>query len=113
MNTRVWLWAFWGIPGVREIVLVALVTLVLYGRSGMQIARRGGGLPPWLSPFVRRTRPSATRANANASANSTPVSGTSRREDRIFWFLAILAATAVAAWIVTRTMIVAAPSLSD
>lgn len=109
MNTRAWVWAFWGIPGVREIVLVALVTLVLYGRSGMQIARRGGGLPSWLLPVVRRPPPAASRARPNV--NPPPAADTSRRGDRVFWFLAILAATAVAAWIVTRTLIVATPRL--
>ena len=84
---------------------MALVTLVLYGRSGLQIARRGRGLPPWLSP-VRRTAPSAARRRA---AERSTRGGTSRWGDRIFWFLAIIAATAVAAWIVTRTLIVAAP----
>ena len=62
MNTRAWLWAFLGVvPGLKEIALVALVMLVLYGRSGLEVARRGGGLPPWLSP-VRRTAASAARS---------------------------------------------------
>ena len=106
MNTRGWLWAFLGgLPGLREIALVALVTLLLYGRSGLQVARRGRGLPPWLLP-IRRTSPSATRSHAPAPA------GASRWGDRTFWFLAIIAATAVAAWVVTRTLIVGAPRLS-
>ena len=113
MNTRVWQWAFLGLPGLREVVLVALVTLLLYGRSGMQIARRGRGLYPWLSP-VRRT--SAARANARANpvptSSSATTPGVSWRGDRVFWFLAILAATAVAAWIVTRTLIVGVPKVS-
>jgi hypothetical protein len=110
MNTRAWLWGFLGgLPGWREFALVVVVTLVLYGRSGLQIARRGQGLPPWLLP-VRRTSPSASRAGARA--NAPPAARTSPRGDRVFWFLAILAATAVAAWIVTRTLIVSAPKLS-
>jgi len=112
MNTRAWLWAFFGgIPGLREIALVALVTLVLYGRSGLQVALRSRGLPPWLSPFVRRTAPSAARGRAQP--NSAPAARTSRSTDRAFWFLAIVAAAAVAAWIVTRTLIVAAPKFSS
>jgi hypothetical protein len=113
MNTRAWLWAFWGIPGLREIALVLLVTLVLYGRSGLQIARRGRGLGPWLS-LARRVSapPSATRARAQARPSAPPARGSSRRGDRVFWFLAIVAAAAVAAWIVTRAMIVGAPKLS-
>jgi hypothetical protein len=105
MNTQAWLWAFLGLPGLREVLLVALVTLVLYGRSGLQIARRGRGLHPWLSP-IRRTSAAAPRAKPPTAQ------GTSRRGDRVFWFLAIVAATGVAAWVVTRTLIVAAPKLS-
>src|SRR4051794_18648773 len=95
MNSRAWVWAFLGLPGLREVVLVALVTLLLYGRSGLQIARRGRGLGlhPWLSP-VRRTSSAATRAEARAHASSAGP-GSSRRGDRVFWFLAIVAATAV------------------
>ena len=116
MNTRAWLWAFLGIPGLREIALVALVTFVLYGRSGLQMARRGRGLPPWLLP-VRRISPTAAaraRAQAQARAEATAAAGTgaSRGGDRVFWFLAIVAAAAVAAWIVTRALIVGAPRLS-
>jgi hypothetical protein len=84
---------------------VALVTLLLYGRSGLQNARRGRGLHPWLSP-IRRTSASARRANP------PPTQGTFRRGDHVFWFLAIIAATAVAAWVVTRSLIVGAPKES-
>jgi len=117
MNTRAWLWGFLGgLPGSREVALLVVVALVLYGRSGLQVVRRGQGLPPWLLP-VRRTAPSATRANTrahtNTNANATPAAGSSLRGDRVFWFLAILAATAIAAWIVPRTLIVSSPQTSD
>jgi len=109
MNTRPWLWIFfWGIPGVREIALVALVTLVLYGRAGLQVARRRGGLPGWLMPVVRRTAPPG-RSPGSARPATALETAAARRRDRVFWFLAIVAAAAVAAWIVTRTLIVAAP----
>ena len=113
MNSRAWVWAFLGLPGLREVVLVALVPLRLYGRSGLQMARRGRGLGlhPWLSP-VRRTSSAATRAEARAHASSSAGPGSSRRGDRVFWFLAISAATAVAAWIITRTLIIGAPGVS-
>ena len=112
MNTRAWLWAFLGgVPGLKEIALVAVVVLVLYGRSGLQVARRGGGLPPWLSP-VRRTAASAAQVRAQARSRSTTAAEPPRRGDRLFWFLAIIAATAVGAWVVTRTLIVSAPRLS-
>jgi hypothetical protein len=110
MNTRAWLWAMFGvIPGLREIVLLALVTLVLYGRTGLQAARRGRGLPPWLSPVIRRTAPAAARGRAPTETDRAAAARSARQADRVFWFLAIVAATAVAAWIVTRTLIVAAP----
>ena len=58
MNTRAWLWAFLGIPGLKEIALMALVVVVLYGRSGLQVVRRGGGLPPGCCrSAARRRRP--------------------------------------------------------
>jgi hypothetical protein len=57
---------------------------------------------PWLS--VRR-RPSPF---AQAPAKPTPQAST--WEGRLYWFLVILAATAVAAWIVTRTLIVSTPA---
>jgi hypothetical protein len=109
MNTRAGLWAVlwgWGIPGVRQLALMALVFLVLYGRTGLQVARRGGGLPPWLSPVIRRPAPPGTRPQAQAPAPW-------RGGDRQFWFLVIVAATAVAAWVVTRTLIVLGPHASS
>jgi hypothetical protein len=104
-------WAFWGgIPGLREIALVLLVTLVLYGRSGLQIARHGRGLAPWLSPIARRApaRP-APRPEGRGGTGPSPAADAPRRRDRVFWFLAIVAASAVAAWIATRAAIVGAP----
>jgi hypothetical protein len=111
MNARAWLWAFVVVPGLKEIALVALVVLVLYGRSGLQVVRRGGGLPPWLSP-VRRTAATAAQVRAQARARSSAGGESPRRADRLFWFLAIVAATGVGAWVVTRTLIVSAPRLA-
>jgi hypothetical protein len=110
MDTRAWLWAFLAVvPGLKQIALVALVVLVLYGRSGLQVARRGGGLPPWLSP-IRRTAASAARDRTQAGSPAPAESPW--RGDRLFWFLAIIAATGVGAWVVTRTLIVSAPKLA-
>jgi hypothetical protein len=109
MNVRAWLWAFLGIPGLREIALLAVVVVVLYGRSGLQIARRGGGLVPWWLSPVRRTPASALRGRRPMPTPAATAA--SWRRDRLFWFLAIVAATAVGAWIVTRTLIVSAPKL--
>jgi hypothetical protein len=112
MNTRAWLWAVLAVvPGLKQIALVALVVLVLYGRSGLQVARRGGGLPPWLSP-VRRTAASAARSRTHARSQATATAESPWRGDRLFWFLAIIAATGVGAWVVTRTLIVSAPKLA-
>jgi len=112
MNTRAWLWTFLAVvPGLKQIALVALVVLVLYGRSGLQVARRGGGLPPWLSP-IRRTAASAARDRTQAPSRATAAAESPWRGDRLFWFLAIIAATGVGAWVVTRTLIVSAPKLA-
>ncbi len=84
------IWAFLGSMGLREIIVVALVALVLYGRSGVLSTRQAQSLRPgWTSP--RRWR------------RSLP--GLSSLGDRLFWFFAITAATAVAAWIVTRALV--------
>jgi hypothetical protein len=111
MNVRAGLWAFLGLPGLREMALLAVVVLVLYGRSGLQVARRGGGLLPWWLSPVRRTPASAVRARRISPTQPSAAPAASWRRDRLFWFLAIIAATAVGAWIVTRTLIVAAPKL--
>lgn len=89
MTGRVASFAFLGLPGLREIILVALVALAMYGRSGLLLHRRVRALRPWPSP-VR---------------SSKPVRDSSPRSDRVFWFLAIVTAAAVAAWIVTRMTI--------
>ncbi len=41
--------------GLRELVLVAMVVLVLYGRSGVVKSRQVQTIRPWISP-IRRTR---------------------------------------------------------
>jgi hypothetical protein len=111
MNTRAWLWAFLGgLPGWREAALVALVVVVLFGRSGLEVARRGGGLPWWLSP-VRHT--SSARRRTRTPGRLPEPAASSWRGDRLFWFLAIVTGVAVGAWIVTRTLIIAAPKLSQ
>jgi hypothetical protein len=90
---------FLGPPGVREIVIVAFVAFLLYGRSGvmrgLQKTRYGRVIGPWMSTARPAAEPSPARAKA-------------RREswgDRWFWLLAATAVTAVAAWVVTRLLI--------
>jgi hypothetical protein len=100
----------WAFVGLKEAVFVALVALALYGRSGLQKHPYVRMLRPWLSPTRRTT---SSRASSPSPAPS-PASEASKAkwEGRVFWFLAIVAATAVAAWIVTRTLILADPGPS-
>lgn len=89
--------------GLREMVLIALVTLVLYGRTGVTKlqSERARTILPWFSPVRRRPRPGQRgREHAAAKPRSFLFRG-----NRLFWFWTILAATAVAAWIITRTLI--------
>jgi len=83
-------WAFLGSMGPREFIVVALVALVLYGRSGVLTTKQ-----------VRKLRPG--QHLRRHWARTLP--GFSNLGDRLFWFFAITAATAVAAWIVTRALV--------
>jgi hypothetical protein len=93
--------------GLRELAIVALVLLVLYGRTGAVVMRSKSfeRIRPWLSP-VRR-EPRRARASAfNHSAGPSPAKWPLRLDgNRLFWVLTILAAVAVAAWIATRVII--------
>ena len=93
--------------GLRELLLIGMVVLVLYGRSGVLQTRQAKTILPWISP-VRRNTP----GRASASASPTIARGRSRipgaflvRGGRWYWLLTILAATAVAALIIGRTLI--------
>ena len=99
--------------GLRELLLIGMVVLVLYGRSGVLKGQRAQKVLPWLSP-VRRQNVARGRFSAGprAGERSAKPRLTSRipgtflvRGDRLYWFLTILAATAIAAWIITRTLI--------
>ena len=99
--------------GLKEIALVAVVVLVLYGRTGVVKSRQFQTILPWISP-LRRARGKSGTMNSlrarSASADSAITLPRAKpfllRGNRLFWFLTILAATAVAAWIVTRVIIV-------
>ena len=108
--------------GLKELAFLAVVVLALYGRSGVVKSRQFQTIWPWIAP-VRRTprRPAGLRpaaADQTAASSSTPAPGSARRlrlnENRVFWFLTIVAATGVAAWIVTRLLILhgAGPGLT-
>jgi len=90
----------WAMLGPRAMIAIAVAALVLYGRSGVLRSRQAQTLWSWMSP-ARRVPGSAT-----GKAPASPAAGGMTSGDRTFWFLTILAATALAAWIVTRTIIV-------
>jgi hypothetical protein len=96
--------------GLRELVLIALVALALYGRSGVVKSRQVQTLLPWLSPRRRARRPAEqARTSPTGASKKSPIAARLvLRGNRLFWFLTILAATAVAASIIARAMIVGA-----
>jgi hypothetical protein len=98
--------------GLRELVLVAMVALALYGRSGVVKSRQVQTILPWLSPRRRKAPPTeqarSTRARSSqAQPRRKPFL---LRGNRLFWFLTILAATAVAALIISRALILTSAS---
>ncbi len=86
-----WLWGF--LPGPRELALLALVVVALYGRS--DLARRG---------FARVVRPWTTRP---PGAKGEPK--LAWLDDRWFLVVGLIASAAVAAWVVTWMIIVHRP----
>jgi hypothetical protein len=99
--------------GLKELVLIGLAVLVLYGRSGVGSNPYVRVLRPWLSPVRRpgygpRRGPGATPTPEPAPTGSNG-NGKWLRGDRLFWFLTIVAAAAVAAWVVTRILISVGP----
>ena len=95
--------------GIRELVLIAMVALALYGRSGVLKSDRARAVMPWISPVRRGPRRNAPPSPV-ASVRRRVLGASLTRGGRLFWFLTILAASAVAAWIVTRTLIASNPS---
>jgi hypothetical protein len=96
--------------GLRELALVAVVVVVLYGRSGVIRSRQFQSIWPWISPARRpgAGRRIAADRTGRAVGAATPAQSARffRLEgNRLFWVLTILAATAVAAWVITRVMI--------
>jgi hypothetical protein len=106
--------------GLRELAMVATVVLVLYGRTSVLRSQRFQSIWPWIAPVRRKPlRPGSTAgpSRAQAGAGQTFASpgldeqatrrpGLFRLDgNRLFWFLTILAATAVATAFVTRMMI--------
>jgi sec-independent protein translocase protein TatA len=87
--------------------------LVLYGRSGVLKTKRAQTILPWLSPVRRSPSRSAGSGRMATASTSTAIPRSASRipgaflvrGNRLFWFLTILAATAVAALIIGRTLI--------
>jgi hypothetical protein len=92
--------------GLRELFIIGVVVLVLYGRSSVLKSRQARTILPWISPIRRPaggTRPGSPGTMARPSRS---ILGASLlRDGRLVWILTFLAATAMAAWIITRTLI--------
>lgn len=95
----------WAMLGLREVVIVGLVALILYGRGGLQHTRHARTVWSWMMPR-RSMRPSARPV---PEPRSFWALGSWTRGERLYWALVVVAAVAVAAWIITRTLIVSAP----
>jgi hypothetical protein len=111
--------------GLRELALLGLVVLVLYGRSGVLKSRQFQTIWPWISPQRRMNKQAGSMRGSAASRTQSSVAAappkTARKArpfllqgNRLYWFLTILAATAVATVIVGRMIIAsgAGPGLS-
>jgi hypothetical protein len=98
--------------GLRELILVAMVALALYGRSGVVKSRQFQTVMPWLSPRRRKVAPSERARSTQAGPSKTQrlLKPFLLRGNRLFWFLTILAATAVAALIISRALILTGAS---
>ena len=92
----------WAFVGLKEIGLLVVVTLALYGRSGLFKSPYMRLLRPWSDAPRRgsataRPKPGApSPTRGPASPSPTPPPASSRRDDRLFWFLTILAAGVLA-----------------
>ena len=96
---------------------MAVVVLVLYGRTGVLKSRQFQTIWPWISPQRRMNRPTGSvRAAPLHDREATALAERTARlprkaktfflqGNRLYWFLTILAATAVASVIVGRMMI--------
>ena len=87
MSTHALPWAIFGPPGLREVAVIVFVAFVLYGPPKWMGARRGGSILRYLLP-TRTRRPGQAQ--------------TSARPSQLFWFLTVIAATAIASWILAR-----------
>ena len=91
--------------GLRELFLIGMVVLVLYGRSGVLQTRQARTILPWISPVRRNRRRKGLGPATTARGRSRIPGAFLVRGGRWYWLLTILAATAVAALIIGRTLI--------
>ena len=91
--------------GLRELAIVSAVILVLYGRTGVIRSRRFQAILPWISPVRRKPGGADTVGRPTPDAPAGKPRAFMLEGNRLFWFLTILAATAVATTIVTRSLI--------
>jgi hypothetical protein len=102
--------------GLRELAILAAVVLVLYGRTGVLKSRQFQTIWPWISPQRRAGQPiRASRASDAAQPKPAVASERPRltrkatpfllQGNRLYWFLTILAATAIAAIIIGRIIV--------
>ena len=94
--------------GLKELLLIGMVVLVLYGRTGVLKSRQAKTIMPWLSPVRRTTARRVAPGSPTAAVPGRPsrIPGAFlTRGNRFYWFVTILAATAVAALIIARTLI--------
>ena len=89
--------------GLRELVLVAMVALILV-RAIRSVKEPPGpdDLALDLAPATDGRQPAAATSQAAAPRNHPRSRPFLLRGNRLYWFLTILAATAVAALIITR-----------
>jgi hypothetical protein len=112
--------------GLRELALLAVVVLVLYGRSGVLKSRQFQTIWPWISPQRRMSRLAGLRASPASRPQPTTSAEQPRlvarkakpfllQGNRLYWFLTILAATAIATVIIGRMIIAsgAGPGLAQ
>lgn len=101
--------AFGLIPGPRELILVILVALVLYGRSGVRVlesSRRGKPVSPWVRMLRAAVSPTPAHRRKAAAARAGTAQAPPRKpgQGRLFWAFTLIAAVAVAAWIAARVV---------
>ena len=101
--------------GLRELLIIGAVFLVLYGRSGVLKNPHAKSILPWLSPIrrgpVRRVPQGFPTAGMSARPARIPGAFLARG-NRFYWFVTILAASAVAALIIAKALILKGPAAS-